>query len=293
MLDRIFPTSYRAKLFFIAFLGTHVPLVCMTAWIVFASNDMAQHVSEFWIMLGATLLGSAATLGGLWLALVPLDMSTECLEQYQKRRTLPSLPTHYRDAAGQLMKRVSLLIHDVDGLIVDAESQAITDPLTGLMNRRSFERKTGAQITIHADNWATAHVATFDLDHFKMLNDTFGHNKGDEVLKSFADVLRRNIRQGDIVSRFGGEEFVIYFPNTDVSVAKLICERIVKNTTAISVVQRKITTSVGLAAFAPTSLSLDEVLKQADRALYLAKRNGRDQIAIASQRFVAADYIQF
>eukprot|EP01037_Dinobryon_pediforme_P015166 gene15166-15308_t len=291
--DRIFPTSYRAKLFFIAFVGTHVPLVCMAIWAISASNGAAPPMTELWILLGATLIGSIGTLAGLWLALVPLDMSTECLEQYQKRRILPSLPTHYQDSAGQLMKSVSSLIHDVDGLISDAESQAITDPLTGLMNRRGFERKTGAQITIHASKWATAHVATFDLDHFKLLNDTFGHDKGDEVLRSFAEVLRRNIRQGDIVSRFGGEEFVIYFPNTDIVAAKVICERILKNTASIRVVQRKVTTSVGLASFAPTSASLDAVLKQADRALYLAKRNGRDQLAVASQRFVAADYIQF
>lgn len=161
--------------------------------------------------------------------------------------------------------------------------EAMTDPLTGLPNRRSFEAAIARCMPASAHD--TGHcVAVFDIDRFKLVNDQHGHDAGDAVLCTFAEVLRRVVREGDMVARIGGEEFAAFLPSTAVGHALVICDRLraeMANTaTRIDGNDIVVTVSGGVALVGDDGAEM--ALKQADLALYTAKRGGRDQMAVAA-----------
>ena len=153
-----------------------------------------------------------------------------------------------------------------------SEHQAATDPLTGLLNRRSFDEHLGSVETPYA-------VAFFDLDHFKELNDTYGHRAGDQALRCFASVLRETLRPTDLGCRWGGEEFVVVLPECDTVGASAVAERL--RTKLAEVVARgsvpTFTVSVGLASSSQAS-GFGEAIHLADEAMLEAKAAGRDRI---------------
>jgi diguanylate cyclase (GGDEF)-like protein len=155
--------------------------------------------------------------------------------------------------------------------------QAATDPLTGLLNRRSLENKAH-DLLRSGDQFA---VAMGDLDHFKNLNDTHGHDAGDRALRAFARTLRGALRGDDIVSRYGGEEFVIVFPGLSARDAAGALER-VREALALAVTEGSVppfTASFGVADSRDAS-SLEELLRVADTALFQAKRQGRNRVVL-------------
>ncbi len=158
-----------------------------------------------------------------------------------------------------------------------SETQAASDPLTGLWNRRSLENRVN---DLQREEVPYA-LAYGDLDHFKILNDTHGHESGDQALRLFARVLRDSLRPDDIAARYGGEEFVIILPDCDTSTAMAVLER-VRERLAFALSTGRVppfTVSFGLA----TSLdadTFDEVVAVADEALLRAKASGRDRIVV-------------
>jgi len=165
------------------------------------------------------------------------------------------------------------------------ELQATTDGLTGLFNRRSLESKARGMLL---DNQPFS-IAMADLDRFKNLNDTHGHEAGDRALRTFAQVLRNSLRPEDISSRYGGEEFIVLLPHTSIGEAVRALERL---QTALSL---EVTKSGGLAFTASWGLTdsssgqtFDEIVAVADAALYSAKRSGRDCIMVDSEAAAAA-----
>ncbi len=159
-----------------------------------------------------------------------------------------------------------------------SQLQAQTDPLTGLLNRRSLETRSAAILT----EGAPAAVLVADLDHFKKLNDTYGHDAGDRALRLYSQVLRQTLRPSDLVARFGGEEFVCVLPGVDVQTAATIADR-VREALAQAVQQSggpKFTSSFGLAGHPVHGVTLDELVQAADTALYVAKKNGRDRVEV-------------
>jgi diguanylate cyclase (GGDEF)-like protein len=161
--------------------------------------------------------------------------------------------------------------------ISQSRLQADTDPLTGLLNRRAMENKVRE---LRAEHVPFA-LAMADLDHFKDLNDTFGHDTGDRALRLFARVLQSAVRDGDHVCRHGGEEFVLVLPNTDALGAAPVLHRLRDRLrSALDAAELPVfTVSAGLAD-STFSDHLPDVLKAADRALMTAKRDGRDRIVI-------------
>jgi len=156
------------------------------------------------------------------------------------------------------------------------------DALTGLPNRRLAIDRLQQEWSGYQRRHKPFAIALIDLDHFKRVNDDLGHDIGDLVLAQLARVLRRQIRTEDTVARFGGEEFLVLMPDTDVDAARLLAERIrasIAREPFVSVgAHCDMTASVGVAAAAPGMHSWQELLKAADRALYAAKGAGRDRV---------------
>jgi two-component system cell cycle response regulator len=160
---------------------------------------------------------------------------------------------------------------------------ALVDPLTGLNNRRFLETHLATMLDQAQRRRAPLSLMIFDIDHFKSVNDTHGHDCGDEVLKGFADRLRRVIRAGDLLCRLGGEEFVIVMPNSSIEVATKVAERtrsaIQEEPFVIDNAGRTIpiTVSIGVAGRGPDG-DPDSLYRRADRALYRSKSEGRNRV---------------
>jgi two-component system, cell cycle response regulator len=160
---------------------------------------------------------------------------------------------------------------------------AITDALTGLYNRRYMETHVSGLIEHAASRDKPLTVLVLDIDYFKAINDSFGHDAGDEVLREFALRIRKSIRGIDLACRYGGEEFVIIMPETDLAVATVVAERLRLRIASepFSVQQGArnldVTISIGIAALAGAD-NAASVIKRADQALYRAKRDGRNRV---------------
>jgi two-component system cell cycle response regulator len=161
---------------------------------------------------------------------------------------------------------------------------AITDALTGLFNRRYMESHVGTLIEQAAARGKPLTTLVIDIDFFKAINDTYGHDAGDDVLRDFAMRIKRSIRGIDLACRYGGEEFVIVMPETDMAVAAMVAERLRRRIAAepFSIAQGTnqipVTISIGIAALRGKEDTSASLLKRADQALYRAKRDGRNRV---------------
>ncbi len=158
------------------------------------------------------------------------------------------------------------------------------DPLTKLLNRRAFRKIVEYESNMLQRNKRPCTVAMTDIDHFKKINDTYGHANGDIVLKSLADFFLKRLRGYDTVSRFGGEEFLFCLPNTTLSAARKIVERLRKKVEKVAIVLTDgnvihITVSIGIAELKAAG-TIDETLQNVDRALYRAKESGRNRVEV-------------
>lgn len=180
------------------------------------------------------------------------------------------------------------IIHEISERVAaeqELQQMATTDALTGLKNRRAFDLALSDVVGQVGENERPGCVTIFDLDHFKTVNDRFGHAIGDLVITEFADVLRSTVRGNDIVARFGGEEFVVLLDAT-LDQATVVCERVRKRFE-----QRVIQDATGQRVFATVSAGLAAivagqsaaaVLKAADEALYRSKHGGRNRLTLAA-----------
>lgn len=163
-----------------------------------------------------------------------------------------------------------------------AEQLAQLDPLTGLNNRRAFYELTTPLWNVAFRHGHALSVMLIDIDLFKHVNDAHGHAHGDAVLKQAAGVLRQNIRQSDILARWGGEEFIVLMPETNINEANILAERLREGITQIRVEHQAgataITASFGVAQRAESNATLDALIESADNCLYQSKQNGRNRI---------------
>jgi len=179
---------------------------------------------------------------------------------YKELKELHEIMTHH------LRSRVNYLIHE-----------AQTDPLTGLVNRRTMNK----QMELWLEQGIPFSLVLLDIDFFKRINDTYGHQTGDQVLQFLANVMKDEIRSGDVCCRLGGEEFTILLPQTDLVGARNFAERLrdrLENSP--SPTGFPITVSIGLAAYPHSATSIELLLVAADEALYRAKNQGRNQTVI-------------
>lgn len=164
---------------------------------------------------------------------------------------------------------------------------ALTDPLTGLLNRRAFVDRLVSEIARYKRLGQPLSLIMVDLDNFKKCNDIYGHLVGDEVLKHVAKCFSQFLRKYDFIGRYGGEEFVICTPGVDASVAYTIAERLRKSIKHVNIQQEEgeplqlyITASFGICELSDKIKDVYDLIKEADEALYQAKANGKDQVVI-------------
>ncbi|MCM3131658.1 sensor domain-containing diguanylate cyclase [Paenibacillus polysaccharolyticus] len=208
----------------------------------------------------------------------PFVFLADLVQQVDKGQVeLPVVKPHWNREADLLTRAVlgamTSFRNKTDQLVYDAR----TDVLTGLNNRRTFEEVI--QAWTHDENPFA--IIVLDIDRFKLINDTYGHSTGDEVLKQIAKLIQMSVRPEDVCFRFGGEEFVVLLRDHDSKKAYEIAERIrISVEESILAVDRTVTISAGIAEFPMHSRSETELFHLADNALYLAKEEGRNRTVI-------------
>jgi diguanylate cyclase (GGDEF)-like protein len=197
---------------------------------------------------------------------------------------LSQLAHAFDDMAGALQQREQRL-----------QEQAISDPLTGLYNRRYLNEFLPRELARSARSNMPVAVLLIDLDHFKRVNDSRGHEAGDIVLNAVGNLLRGNVRGSDIACRYGGEEFALILPDTGAEAAMRRAEDIRLAISTLNLIHAgrslgKVTASFGIAVFPEHAQDTDDLLRVADIALYAAKGAGRDRIVVGHRKKGEASY---
>jgi diguanylate cyclase (GGDEF)-like protein len=171
-----------------------------------------------------------------------------------------------------------------------AEARAATDALTGLPNRRAIQDTLKRMLAQSGRTVSPLAALLIDLDHFKQINDTYGHEQGDAVLAAVGDVLASHVRASDFAGRNGGEEFIALLPDTNAAGALVLAEKLRGAIANIQLpgVNRAITASFGVATYPDLAGDSEALLRLADRALYAAKGSGRNRVELA-EAHTAAD----
>jgi diguanylate cyclase len=183
------------------------------------------------------------------------------------------------------LERSTQEAHQLSEQLKQAEHQAKLDPLTGMLNRRGLEQRMQA-FTQDAGSLSGGVMLLADIDHFKVLNDTYGHLLGDKVLRSVAQVICESIKGRDIAARIGGEEFAIFLPETTLEGGTILAKRICTATSARTIRRNggdqsvdRVTMSIGVAA-SNASDTLESLIDRADQAMYAGKQAGRNRVSL-------------
>ncbi|MDP3227751.1 MAG: sensor domain-containing diguanylate cyclase [Acidovorax sp.] len=190
--------------------------------------------------------------------------------------------THRLLAAREAMEeKVRLRTLELEAANRALDLQARTDALTGLLNRRGFETQMAFGLAMAQRSGRPLSLITVDVDHFKRVNDTYGHEAGDEVLRRLARTLQERLRGSDVVARFGGEEFVVMLPDTDLAGAQAIAQALVQAMAdQQDPVVGTITVSAGVASMRGLQDKATDILRRGDAALYQAKGQGRNRVCV-------------
>jgi len=284
-LSRLLPSpSYQGKILLAAFVGAHVSLIPLGVYLLFGAPiglGVALRVLVFTLV--ATLSGTAATFYALRALLAPVGLASEALRRYLSHNHVPELPTGYADQVGRLMADVQFAVERLEGATRSLGELATEDRLTGTYNRKAAQERLADDVA-----WARRGrgelftLAAIDLDLLKPINDRFGHRAGDACLRHLAQVIRRNIRAGDWVARWGADEFVVGLWGAQESAARAVLERVREELRWVparlpSGEEVHFTVSGGVCQCVAGD-DARRVYSMADEALYRAKREGRDRI---------------
>ncbi len=217
-----------------------------------------------------------------------------CLPLTSRRNPLGVIYFYRKDRDTFAADEIALLqtfAHLAAGVLENArlyarvQAEARTDALTGLLNRRSFDRRLAAEHSRASRFTKPYALALIDIDHFKRVNDTHGHPAGDAVLVQLGQVLARQFREVDVVARHGGEEFAVIFPEISGSVAKGVAERVRRAVAATPFMlpdgrEIGVTVSIGVSCYPNCAASPEDAVNTADQALYIAKQAGRNRVLL-------------
>jgi diguanylate cyclase (GGDEF)-like protein len=170
-------------------------------------------------------------------------------------------------------------------LEIELERLATTDPLSNAFNRRHFTKSADIEIARSVRHGHALALLMLDIDHFKSINDTYGHHVGDLAIYEFAETCRKLLRRSDVLGRMGGEEFAVFLPETPpagaLHIAQRLCEQISQLEMPTEKGPLKFTVSVGVGIWRGNDDTLGELLQRADAALYEAKHRGRNQVVVS------------
>ena len=211
------------------------------------------------------------------------------LEHQLKRKDNKSIWCEFVGSQIELTKHNNAILWSILDITAQKEMQekleqeATTDYLTKLYNRRYFASRLEEEVfRVKRNKKTETSLLMFDLDKFKLVNDSYGHLAGDTVIKNFANILKKHLRKVDIVGRIGGEEFAMILPNTSIEKAIILANRIREEvssqTTNIYEKNIKFTVSIGVTSLSYDDINSDTALSRADSALYMAKKNGRNRV---------------
>lgn len=214
----------------------------------------------------------------IYLSLMGVEFFTYIRRLHEVQNAVASQKQILEDANAALHDQISK-IHDLQEKL---REQANRDSLTGLFNRRYLEGTLEREMARCKREGAPLTMLLLDIDHFKMVNDTYGHQAGDEVLRVFGQLLLENARTEDIVCRYGGEEFLLVLPKMPLEIARergtYLLAQFRDTIVPFGELRIRVTTSVGVAATPQHADSAEGLIRCADEALYLAKRHGRNQV---------------
>lgn len=188
-----------------------------------------------------------------------------------------------RSLNGELQQRLDEITH----LKAELQEQAIRDPLTGLHNRRYLFEFMEREFNLSKRQRKVISVLMLDIDHFKNINDTYGHSAGDAVLQATAHLLQEFTRETDLACRYGGEEFLLLLPDMDCATAlqraEALREKLQETSVAYNDFSLSVTASIGLAFYSANGKDYHEIIQKADASLYAAKEQGRNRVVAASE----------
>lgn len=183
--------------------------------------------------------------------------------------------------------RLTRLTREQRGLTKQLQVLSRTDPLTKINNRRAFDEMGSATVSFARRHDSKVSLVLFDADHFKSINDSFGHRGGDMALRAISDVLQHYCRKEDVLARIGGEEFALICPNATMEQAAVVAQRCCDEIRRVSILglapTRYVTLSAGVAELHEGHESFADLVHEADRAMYQAKQAGRDQVCVSGQ----------
>ena len=232
----------------------------------------------------------------------PMELLEHMLEDYNEETEISTRNFEEKIYAGlvywadldfQNLEASPELLHDsrinktgiMQYLLSDLSQLVLKDALTGLFNRRYFQRALEVEIDRNGRDQRPLSLAVLDIDHFKSVNDTWGHDVGDNVLKMVTKIMSKNVRQSDILVRIGGEEFAVIMPNIRHNGARTVMERLRSEIEDLVIPvdgeELRTSVSIGITILDPIhTISSHELYKQADRALYKAKETGRNKVVL-------------
>ena len=284
--------SYRPFIYgFLAIVGCLIVIVGSKSFAVMAQLFILSTVTVWMLVIGYYSLKSGNPLAKFFVPAVFLGTIGSFVSSMTTWGLVPYTQWAFRGIEIGMLLEMSLLsvsfafnfkvAYDAK---LTAEHYARIDPLTSLYNRRALSELVYPIWNLSKRQQTSMSILLIDLDWFKRINDEFGHIVGDDVLKHVAHALKSRLRASDIILRWGGEEFLVFLPETDVLQAKVLAEKMrcyfdENNVNDFA----KVTISVGVASGVASKVSFDDLLKLADASLYKAKKSGRNQVVIVDE----------
>jgi len=272
--------SLVAKVFIICFLAIHLPLISLMLYL--GLGRPPDPLPILGVALVATVMGAGLSYLAVHQLVSPIDRLIKAVDRYQDEGIEPFVDVRGTDGVKRLADKVLSLVRSQEKSLSILRRQANSDVLTGLGNRRWLQNAVSIEINRAARRSQWVWVIAFDLDHFKDINDRYGHAAGDEVLMIVAEVTQRQLRPYDLIARIGGEEFCVVSTDTSPDSGFRAAERI---RSAIEAWKPRlageaitITASFGVHRGDPALQSFPEMLRAADASLYDAKAKGRNQV---------------
>lgn len=280
-LDRL-RSALALKAFGICFIAVHLPLIALLCYLLLAEAPSFGPVVI--ICLAATLAGTLFSIRVMATLLSPLDRIAAAMTAYGNGNRFTPLDIRRTDEVGRIAAGVDTLIGQLENTLDSLRRQATTDPLTAIGNRRWLLEEAGSVFARARRQETTVAVCIFDLDHFKQINDIYGHATGDMVLMAVAEIGRQKLRPYDRLARWGGEEFCVLLSGLPEANLLALAERLryaIATTPMGPLPAGRVTASFGIASGVATDTDFATLLRAADNALYAAKASGRNRVESA------------